>query len=354
LGWYWWVSDNAIISRDYDGRMGCDNRGRCNFGCPLRAKASCDVTYWPKALRLGARLQTWARVREVTVDPKGRASGVVYYDRAGNLHQQTARVVVVSCNGIGTPRLLLNSKSKLFPDGIANSNGMVGKCFMNHPARFVEGIFAEPFETENFSGSPFFSQHFYETERGRGFLRGYSLMVYRPIGPLGVALGSSEPVPWGPGHHREMRRRFAHSVALVVMAEDLPEELNRVELDPEAHDSHGIPAPRVTYRASENTLKMLAHGAASARAVLEAAGAASIFDNGVIGNFAHYMGTVRMGADPHRSVVNAWNQAHDVPNLFVVDGSSFTTCAAVNPTSTIGALALRAADAIWERRSQWI
>jgi choline dehydrogenase-like flavoprotein len=218
----------------------------------------------------------------------------------------------------------------------------------------VEGIFAEPFETENFSGSPFFSQHFYETERGRGFLRGYSLMVYRPIGPLGVALGSSEPVPWGPGHHREMRRRFAHSVALVVMAEDLPEELNRVELDPEAHDSHGIPAPRVTYRASENTLKMLAHGAASARAVLEAAGAASIFDNDVIGNFAHYMGTVRMGADPHRSVVNAWNQAHDVPNLFVVDGSSFTTCAAVNPTSTIGALALRAADAIWERRSQWI
>jgi choline dehydrogenase-like flavoprotein len=353
LGWHWWASDNAILSRNYDGRTGCDNRGRCNFGCPLRAKASCDVTYWPKALRLGATLRTWARVREITLDSKGRARGVLYYDRAGKLHEQIASVVVVSCNGIGTPRLLLNSKSRLFPDGLANSNGMVGRFFMNHPARFVEGIFEEPFESENFSGNPFFSQQFYESDPRRGFARGYSMMVYRPVGPLHVALGPSEPVPWGAEHHREMRRRFAHSIGIAIMAEDLPEEANRVELDREATDSHAIPAPRVTYRASRNTLDMLAHGAGSARAVLDAAGAVTVFDNGAVENFAHYMGTARMGDDPRRSVVNAWNQAHDVPNLFVVDGSSFTTSAAVNPTSTIGALALRAADAIWERRRQW-
>ena len=122
---------------------------------------------------------------------------------------------------------------------------------------------------------------------------------------------------------------------------------------PKLKDSNGIPAPRVTYRAAENTRRMLAHGAASARQVLEAAGAARILDSGRVMNFAHYMGTARMGRDPKTSVVDAWNRAHDVPNLFIVDGSSFTTSAGVNPTSTIGALALRAAEGIWTRRREW-
>ena len=224
---------------------------------------------------------------------------------------------------------------------------------MNHPGRYVEGVFDEPFETETFTGNPFFSQQFYETDRGRGFVRGYSMMVYRPYGPLSVAWGDSEPVPWGAAHHATMRKRFGHSAGIAVMAEDLPEDLNRVELDPAARDSNGIPAPRVIYRASDNTVRMLAHGAGAARQVLEAAGAAQIFDSGRVQNFAHYMGTARMGRDPKTSVVNLWNQAHDVPNLFIVDGSSFTTSGAVNPTSTIGALALRAADGIWSRRSDW-
>ncbi len=137
------------------------------------------------------------------------------------------------------------------------------------------------------------------------------------------------------------------------MAEDLPEEVNRVDLDPVSKDSNGIPAARVTYRASENTLRMLAHGAGAARQVLEAAGAIQVLDSGRVANFAHYMGTARMGRRAQTSVVNAGHQAHDVPNLFIVDGSSFTTCAGVNPTSTIGALALRAADGIWSRRREW-
>ena len=353
LGWHWWPSDNAIISRDYDGRTGCDNRGRCNFGCPLKAKASADVVYWPKALVAGATLTVRARVSEILVGDDGRVTGVGYFDRRGDRQIQPARVVVVCCNGIGTPRLLLASKSARFPDGLANSNGQVGRRLMNHPSRFVEGIFDEPFEKEAFSGNPFFSQEFYETDRGRGFVRGYSLLVYRPLGPASVAWGDSEPVPWGSGHHVEMARRFGHSVGIAVMAEDLPEEVNRVELDPAAKDSNGIPAPRVTYRASQNTQLMLAHGAASARRVLEAAGASRILDSGRVMNFAHYMGTAPMGRDPSTSVVNAWNRAHDVPNLFIVDGSSFTTAAAVNPTSTIGALALRAAEAIWQQRKEW-
>lgn len=353
LGWHWWPSDNAILSRDHDGRTGCDNRGRCNFGCPLKAKASTDITYWPRALAAGATLRTWARVKEITVTADGRVDGVLYFDRKGVEHKERAKVVVVCGNGIGTPRLLLASRSKRFPDGLANGNGTVGRNFMNHPARYVEGIFAEPFEAESFTGNPFFSQQFYETDRGRGFARGYSLMVYRPFGPMSVAWGDSSPVPWGAGHHREMRRRFAHSVGIAVMADDLPEDVNRVELDPAVTDGHGIPAPRVTYRASENTTKMLAHGAASARQVLEVAGAVEVMDSGRVANFAHYMGTARMGSDPRTSVVDAWNRAHEVPNLFVVDGSSFATAGGVNPTSTIGALALRAGDGIWERRRDW-
>ena len=149
-----------------------------------------------------------------------------------------------------------------------------------------------------------------------------------------------------------MRSHFPHLVGLTVVGDDLPEEHNRVDLDPSKTDANGIPAARVTYTLGENSRKMMDHGAARAREVLEAAGATEVIDPGN-GNMAHLMGTARMGTDPAKSVVNGWNRAHDVPNLFVVDGSSFTTGAGVNPTSTIGALALRAADGIWRQRREW-
>ncbi len=354
LGWHWWPSDNAILSRDADGRLGCDGRGRCNFGCPRTAKASVDLTYWPKALASGARLTTWARVREITLDAAGRARGVLYHDRTGALHEQLGRVVAVCCNGIGTPRLLLNSRSKLFPQGLGNSSGLLGRRYMVHPSHYVEGIFAERLDGHvGITSNPCFSQEFYETDTRRGFTRGYSLVVYGPYGPLSQAWGDARPVPWGAAHHREMRRRFAHTIGIAIMGEDLPEETNRVTLDPKEHDLHGMPAAKVTYRFSQNTLRMLDHGVARARQALEAAGAVETLQAPGPNVFAHLMGTARMGSDPRHSVVDAWNRAHDVPNLYVVDGSSFVTSAAVNPTNTIGALALRAADGIWERRREW-
>jgi len=357
LGWYWWVSDNAIISREYQGRPGCDLHGKCMLGCPIGSKASADVAYWPKALAKGAQLRTWARVREITLDAQGRAQGALYYDRQGKLREQRARVVVVCANGIGTARLLLNSKSKLFPNGLANSSGMVGKNFMLHPFRFLEGIFSERMDGHDGPfGIPAFSQQFYETDLSRGFVRGYTFLLERSFGPLHHAWGGfvNKPVPWGLEHHKVMRRRFPHIIRVTVLGEDLPVESNRVELDPEAKDSSGIPAPRVVYTYSENSLKMLDHGARRARQALEAAGAVEILDSGVIQPAFHLLGTARMGNDPKRFVVNAWHRAHDVKNLFVVDGSSFTTSAAVNPTCTIGALALRAADGIWELRREWV
>jgi len=358
LGWYWWVADMAITSRDYDGRPACQLHGKCELGCPIGSKASTDVTHWPKALKKGAVLKTWARVREVTVDANGRVRGAIYYDRQGNLHEQLARVVVISCNGIGTPRLLLNSKSKLFPRGLANSSGMVGRNFMAHPLHlYVDGVFDERMDSEDGPPTAAFSQQFYETDLSRGFVRGYMFQVERPQGPLQQALahgGVDKAVPWGAGHHRAMGKRYPHLIRLHAVGEDLPEENNRVELDPEVKDSYGIPAPRIVYTSGENNLKMMEHAALTATQALEAAGAVEVLNLGLSRHAAHLMGTARMGNDPRRFVVNAWNQAHDVKNLFVVDGSSFTTSSAANPTSTIGALALRAADGIWERRREWM
>lgn len=150
-----------------------------------------------------------------------------------------------------------------------------------------------------------------------------------------------------------MRRRFAHVIPVVVQGEDLPDESNRVELDSQEKDANGIPAARVVYKNGENSLKLLDHGLRMGREVLEAAGAVDVLKGDIVVDASHLMGTARMGNDPSRSVVNAWNQAHDVKNLFIVDGSSFCTSGSVNPTSTIGALALRVADGIWQRRREW-
>lgn len=356
LGWGWWVSDNAIISRNYDNRPACTLHGKCMFGCPIGAKASTDVNYWPKALKGGAALKTRARVREILVDDQGRARGAVYYDSEGKLHEELARVVVICCNGVGTPRLLLNSKSKLFPNGLANSSGLVGKNFMLHPFRMVEGVFETkmdgwlgPF------GVPLMTQHFYETDLKRGFIRGYTFQIERSFGPLHQAWGgfAGKAAPWGRDHHRVMKRRFGHVIRVTLLGEDLPDEKNRVELDPNVKDSNGIPAARVIYSYSENSLRLHEHARKMSVELLKAAGAYEILDSGVIQPAFHLLGTARMGDDPKRSVVNRWHQSHDVKNLFIVDGSSFVTSAGVNPTSTIGALALRAADGIWERRSEW-
>ena len=354
LGWYWWVSDNAIVSKEYQARPACGLHGKCMFGCPIGSKASTDVTYWRKAIRKGAVVKPWSRVREITVDSQGRARGAVYYDREGAVHEQLAKVVVVCCNGIGTPRLLLNSKSSPFPNGLANSSGLVGKNFMIHPFRTLEGVFEAPmYAYDGPFGIPAMSQQFYETDPKRDFARGYTLLLERGFGPLHRAWGgfANKPVPWGADHHRVMKQRFPHVIRVTVMGEDLPEERNRVEIDPDLKDTSGIPAPRVVYGYGENSLKLLEHGDRMARQTLEAAGAIEILDSGPVTPAYHLMGTARMGNDPNKSVVNASNRAHDIKNLYIVDGSSFVTSAAVNPTSTIGALALRAADKIWEERN---
>jgi choline dehydrogenase-like flavoprotein len=157
-------------------------------------------------------------------------------------------------------------------------------------------------------------------------------------------------LPWGKDHHRVYRTLLYHRMLIGVACEDLPEEHNRVTLDPVLKDSHGIPAPKIDYTIGENTRRMMEHGIARASEILAAAGAKNISaSRTVLNSPGHLLGTARMGLDPERSVVNEWARCHDVRNLFIVDGSIWVTSGGVNPTATIQALALYVADTIKKR-----
>ncbi len=355
LGWHWWPSDSAINSAPYGDRPACNNCGPCDLGCPIGARSSADVTYWPIAASLGVELRTRCRVREITVGPDGRARGALYYDADGQLREQTAPVVIVACNGVGTPRLLLNSRSRHFPDGLANRSGVVGKNLMFHAFASVGGIFPEPLESAKGPiGACILSHEFYETRPEHDFVRGYQLQVCRQSGPVSVAMGglAAQRVPWGRDHHRAFAARFGHMAFMGVMGEDLPEETNTVTLDPTLVDAHGIPAPLVRYCLSENSQRMLTHGVARATEAMRAAGATEIISSNPLRPSGwHLLGTCRMGDDPSASVVDRWGRSHDVENLFLIDGSIFVTSAVGNPTTTIQALALRTADYIQRERA---
>jgi choline dehydrogenase-like flavoprotein len=350
LGWHWWPSDSAILTQPYDGRQACNHCGPCDLGCSRGAKASVDIIYWPKALAQGAVLKTHARVREITVNNRGLADGVIYHDANGQVHEQKASVVVLAGNGIGSARLLLHSRSRLFPNGLANSSGLVGRNLMFHPYAMVTGIFDEPLEGyKGPNGCSMLCQEFYETDLSRGFVRGYTFQVVRGFGPVTTALGGivGQPVPWGAEHRQIFDARFDRSITISICGEDLPEPHNRVVLDEKLTDSDGIPAPKVIYTMSDNSLKMLAHAVDRATEALQAAGAREVQANPLLRPAGwHLMGTARMGTHRSNSVVDSYGRCHDVKNLFIVDGSLFVTSAAVNPTSTIQALALYVADYI--------
>ena len=352
LGWHWWPSDISIATTDYEGRAKCINLGHCTPGCAQGAKASVDLTYWPHAIRAGVQLRPRCRVREVVVNEQGMATGAIYYDAEGLERFQPAEMVILACNGVGTPRLMLNSVSGRFPNGIANSSGLVGKNLMLHPWPQVLGYVDERLDGDHGPMTVMWSKEFYETDLSRGFVRGYTLQFARGTGPVNEAIVSaaSGRLPWGKDHHRIYRDLLYKRVLIGVACEDLPEEHNRVTLDPVLKDSHGIPAAKIDYTISENTARMMEHGIARATDILAEAGAHDISaSRTVLNSPGHLLGTARMGVDPERSVVNEWGRSHDVKNLFIVDGSVWVTSGGVNPTSTIQAVALYIADQIKQR-----
>jgi choline dehydrogenase-like flavoprotein len=352
LGWYWWVQHLAIASRDYRGRPACSNRGFCTAGCPTGALAVPGTTYWPEALAAGARLETRARVRRVTVDEDGRATGAEYYDAAGGLRWATADLVVIAGNGLGTPRLLLMSASPEHPGGLANSSGAVGRGLMIHPQISVVAHFEERTDADHGPwGATATTRHFYETDPANDFQRGFIITAMRGFNPLDTAL---QTAPWGAGHHRALEKHLNHEAVLWVCGDDAAEEHNLVRLDHENLDAWGLPGVITEYTMSENSRRMMETGLARATELARAAGADSVRSFGLESPHGwHLLGTARMGDDPRDSVVDARNRAHDVENLYIVDGSTMPAGGTVNPTNTVQAVALRAADHMIATRDRW-
>jgi 2-methyl-1,2-propanediol dehydrogenase len=360
LGWHWWPAANSVLTRAKDNRLACNDCGFCLGGCPRGSISSTDVTYWPKALKNGVDLRINARVEHINTQ-HSLATGATYVDRlTGERHEIKARIVIVAANSVGTPRLLLLSAQRGHPDGLANSNGLVGTHLMFHSWAFEDYWFDEPLE--GFKGPEpgvLYCQQFYDTDASRGFVNGFSLQVGTALGAANSALGTNtgNRAPWGAGHRKFFNEHFARHALVYVQGEDLPVRSNRVTLDKNVKDSSGLAAAHVHYVLPENDRKLIEFGRERGREAAEAAG--RLIDYASTGVCAvngpgpgwHIMGTCRMGNTPEDSVTNKFNQTWDVPNLFIADASSLTTGAAVNPTSTIQAVAVRCAEYIKRRHA---
>ncbi len=344
LGWHWWPAPNAIASVPYGGRRPCVQRGSCGSGCNEGAKGSADRTHFPDVVAAGGAVVTGARVRRILLDRSGRASGAEWVDRDGRDHRTTAEVLVVAANGLGTARLLLASAGPGAPDGLANSSGLVGRNLMLHPLSTITGVLDLPGPAwRAHAGGLIHSMAFAHSDPDRGHLRGGLWGLGSAGGPMRTVIGRRSGPVWGDGHHAHVRRHFGRTAQWGILVEDLPEMTNTVTLSVALADSDGIAAPVVSYRFSDNTRALMQFQVDRARESLEAAGATDIEANLFIPN-GHLMGTARMGADPSTSVVDPSCVSHDIPNLVIADGSVFVTCGSANPTSTIAALALRAAE----------
>ena len=350
LGWHWWPAEAAVISEDYDGRPACNGCGICS-GCARGSMSKYSLSIWPKALAAGTRLRIQARVLRVEKGPDGRATGAVFRDRVtGAMEFQPARIVILAGNGVGTPRLLLAS------DNLANSSDQVGRNLLHHTLTACEFWVDRKIDGHMGYVASMISREFAETDISRGFVNGFQFNCLTSTSAAGeIAAGwlAEVKAPWGRGHHAWFERRFGHNLGLFAIGDDLPNPENRVSLDPDLRDEEGVPVARLHYLPGENDRRMMAFQLDRLVEVAKAAGAYDyrlqdyLDENGVYRTPAwHMIGTCRMGGDPETSVVNKWHQTWDVPNLFIVDGSALATGGVVNPTSTISALALRAAEHI--------
>ena len=284
-------------------------------------------------------------------DDSGLATGVTYMDGDGLEQFQRARLVCVAGNSIETPRLLLNSASSRFPDGLANSRGQVGRNYMRHLTASVYAIFDQPvrfYRGETMAGH---IEDEAPTDPSRGFVGGYYLQLLA----LGVPFMAAfvNPGMWG-REFAEIMEGYERMAGCWLVGEDMPQETNRVTLNTDELDQYDQPVPDVHFDDHPNDLAMREHAWAAGEALYQSVGAVKTIRTPPY-PATHNLGTARMSERPEDGVVNAFGQAHDVPNLFVSDGSQFTTGAAANPTLTIVALAIRQAEYIAEQlRSQSI
>jgi choline dehydrogenase-like flavoprotein len=310
----------------------------------------------PLAERTGrCEIRPNSYVHRIETDSTGRATGAVYFDEKKNTHLQKAKAVIVCANGAETPRLLLLSASKQFPNGLANSSGFVGKYLMfNSNARSV-GLFENPLNDYKGFAASRVLHDFYELDPQKvGFYGGGALdgrFDYTPYFFALTGLPSDTP-RWGKHFKKALGHNFTRTMEIHCTGTSLPVETNSFSLDPDLKDAWGLPALRMTYKDHPDDIKLVTWLTRHALDILDAAGAVKRWSRPIAEQqfSVHLLGTCRMGNDPKTSVINPDHRTHDVKNLFLCDGSSLVTSGRGQPTMTIQALAYRAADRITARR----
>jgi len=339
----------AINTAPRDGRGPCQQIGFCFQGCKSGAKWSTLYSEIPKGEATGKlEVRANAQVLKIEHDASGKVTGVLYADADGNQHLQKARAVAVAGNSIESPRLLLNSASGLFPDGLANSSGQVGRNYMRHMTGSVYAVFDKPVNMYRGTTMAGIIQDESVNDPSRGFVGGYEMETLS----LGVPFMAAflDPGAWGREFASAMDM-YDHMAGMWLVGEDMPQESNRISLHPSEKDQHGLAVPNVHFDDHPNDIAMRNHAFQQGAAVYDAVGATRTFPTPPYPS-THNLGTNRMSEKPRDGVVDKWGRAHDVANLFVSDGSVFTTGAAENPTLTIVALALRQADHIASEMSK--
>ena len=328
-----------------DGRPGCIQMGFCISGCKIGAKWSTLYTEVPKAEATDHfELRSKAMVVKINHNDSGEVTGVVYVDEIGQMQEQRARAVAVAGNVVETTRLLLNSASSQFPSGLGNSSGHLGRHYTRHVNSLVFAMMAGAvnFHRGSQVAGLILDEQYHKPERG--FAGGYSIQALG-ADPESVALLLGG---WGRSIAGFLEN-YTHVAGAIVVGEDPPQASNRISLHPTERDQYGLPVPVIEYAMHPNSTAMQRHGINQTRALYESIGGADIRATEGVQTGCHNMGVARMSANPADGVTNRWGQVHDIPNLFVSDGSVFTSSAAANPTLTIVALAIRQADHIAER-----
>ncbi|MFT5261068.1 MAG: choline dehydrogenase-like flavoprotein [Gammaproteobacteria bacterium] len=339
----------AINSEPRDGRGACQQLGFCFQGCKTGAKWSTLYVEIPKGEKTGnLEVRSQAQVLNIEHNAEGKATGVVYMDKDGNKQKQQARVVCVAGNSIESPRLLLNSNSSMFPDGLANSSGSVGQNYMRHMTGSVYASFDKPVNMYRGTTMAGIIQDESGHDPSRGFVGGYEMETLSLGLPfMGAFL---DPGAWGREFSSAMES-YENMAGMWLVGEDMPQKTNAITLHASEKDQFGLPVPNVHFDDHPNDIAMRNHAFQQGAAVYDAVGATRTFPTPPYPS-THNLGTNRMSEKAADGVVNKWGQTHDVANLFVSDGSVFTTSAAENPTLTIVALALRQADHIASEMSK--
>lgn len=336
----------AINSEPRDGRGSCQQIGFCFQGCKSGAKWSTLYTEIPKGEDTGKlEVRPNSQALRIEHDESGKVTGVLYADKDGNQHLQKARVVCVAGNSIESPRLLLNSASSMFPDGLANSSGQVGRNYMRHMTGSVYATFDKPVNMYRGTTMAGIIRDESINDPSRGFVGGYEMETLSLGLPFMAAF--LDPGAWGADFTAALDM-YDHMAGMWLVGEDMPQESNAITLHATEKDQYGLPVPNVHFDDHPNDIAMRSHAFIQGSAVYQAVGATRVIETPPYPS-THNLGTNRMSENPRDGVVNSHGQTHDIPNLFVSDGSQFTTGGAENPTLTIVTLAIRQADYIAEQ-----